>query len=171
MGCVDSGIGMPSISEWAKNRQAYLEKGQMKTGGKIGVVKAGLDMMTLQQKFEKKRAEAKTDEERAAIDKELEEAASMTLLKVLWTVTSIDITNTLFETVQMLLHDVSVTDKEIRKQRAKALEALGQVFMDCPDPEAGKEKDAKQLYEEAAHAAMLELIKKKEEHDQAARGN
>merc|ERR1712048_463479 len=111
---MDSGIGMPSISEWTKNRQAYLQKGQIKNDGKIGMVRAGLDMMSLQQKFEKKRAEAKSDEERAAIDKELEEAASMTMLKVLWTVTSIDITNTLFETVQMLLHDVSVTDKEIR---------------------------------------------------------
>lgn len=171
LGSSDSGIGMPSISAWAKNRQAYLETQNTKTSGKLAMVKAGLDMVTLQQKFEKKRAGAKTDEERAAIDKELEEAASVTMLKVLWTITSIDITSTLFETIQMLLHDVSVKDKDIRKQRANALEALGQVFMDCPDPDDGKEKDTKQLYEDAAHAALLEVIKKKEEHDQAARGN
>mmetsp|Transcript_12868 Transcript_12868/g.18904 ORF Transcript_12868/g.18904 Transcript_12868/m.18904 type:complete len:540 (-) Transcript_12868:1856-3475(-) len=171
LGCTDSGIGMPSITSWAKNRQAYVQKEQAKTGNAYALVRGGLDMMSLQAKFAKKRAEAKTDEERAAVDKELEEAASMTMLKVLWTITSIDISSTLFETTQMLLHDASVKDKDIRKQRANALEALGQVFMDCPDPRAGEGKDAKQLYEDAAHAALLEVIKKKEEHDQSARGN
>lgn len=37
--------------------------------------------------------------------------------------------------------------------------------MDCPAPktESGEEKNAKELYEEAAFAAMLETMKQKDE--------
>ncbi|EJK74464.1 hypothetical protein THAOC_03853, partial [Thalassiosira oceanica] len=43
----------------------------------------------------------------------------------------------------------------------------GQIFMDCP-AQSKIFGDAKKLYEEAAFAAMLETIKRKEEAAQAA---
>jgi hypothetical protein len=67
----------------------------------------------------------------------------------------------------MIFFDQSV-DKAIRKQRALGLQKLGQVFQACPPPEGQEDKDAKTLYEEAAFAAMLETIKRKDEAAHAA---
>jgi hypothetical protein len=50
-----------------------------------------------------------------------------TALDWLWKQTVVDITNTIHECVQMVLNDHSVSP-EIRKARAKALEACGGVF-------------------------------------------
>lgn len=139
----------------------------------MDTLRSGMTMMTMQQKYQEKMANAATDEEKAAIQTEMESALSTTLLKLLWTTTTVDITNTLYETMQMVLFDQSV-DKETRKRRAHGLKKLGEVFMACPEPELGEneeEKDAKKLYEEAAFAAMLETIKKKEEAQQQASGN
>ena len=64
----------------------------------------------------------------------------------------------------MVFFDKAV-DKTIRKKRAEGLKLLGQTFMDCPAPknETGEEKNAKEMYEEAAFAAMLETMKQKDE--------
>ena len=129
-------------------------------------------MMGLQQTFMQKMEAAKSEEEKAVIREEMENAMSITMLKILWTTTVVDITNTLYEVIQMVLFDQSV-DKDTRKRRAHGLKKLGQTFMDCPEPalaENEEQKDAKKLYEEAAFAAMLETIKKKEDAQQKAAG-
>lgn len=160
---------MPSIAEWAANRKAKLDAQGVKNKHKMDTLRSGLDMLQIQAKYQQKMQEASTDEEKKAIEEEMESVASTTLLKVLWTTTSIDITNTLYEVIQMVLFDKSV-DKDTRESRAHGLKILGEIFMDCPDPEVaeGDAKDAKKLYEEAAFAAMLETIKRKEEANQKA---
>jgi len=173
LGSAESGVGMPSIGKWAANQHAKMSSKSDKNKNKMDTLRSGMTMMTMQQKYQEKMANAATDEEKAAVQTEMESALSTTLLKLLWTTTTVDITNTLYETMQMVLFDQSV-DKETRKRRAHGLKKLGEVFMACPELELGEneeEKDAKKLYEEAAFAAMLETIKKKEEAQQQASGN
>lgn len=172
IGSTESGIGMPSISKWGANQKAKMDSRSDKNHNKMETLRSGMTMMTMQAKYAQQLADAKTDEEKAAIEQELESAMSTTLLKILWTTTTVDISSTLYEAIQMVLHDQSV-DKDTRERRAHGLQKLGEVFMECPEPELGEneeEKDAKKLYEEAAFAAMLETIHQKEKGQQAASG-
>lgn len=172
LGSADAGIGMPSISKWGANQKAKMNSSQDKNKNKMATLRSGLTMMTMQAKYQEQLVKATTDEEKAKIQEEMESALSTTLLKILWTTTTVDITNTLYEVIQMVLFDQSV-DSKMRERRAHGLKKLGEIFMACPEPELGEneeEKDAKKLYEEAAFAAMLETIKKKEESQQKANG-
>jgi hypothetical protein len=72
----------------------------------------------------------------------------------------VDITSTLYEAIKMVLFDKSV-EKDVLKKRAKGLFKLGETFSACPSVE--KENDPAELYEEAAFAAMLETVKRKED--------
>jgi hypothetical protein len=173
LGSLDSGVGLPSISRWANAQSAQIKEKQAKNKQAVEALTGGIDMMTLQAQLDKKMQEAQTDEEKAAIKKEMEKAASEAMLKVLWTTTVVDITSTIHEVSQMVFFDQAV-DVKTRKLRAKGLREMGQVFMDCPtSPQdaAGEKMDAQALYEEAAFAAMLETIKRKEEASFRASGN
>ena len=145
---------------------AQLEKSTDANKAKRDGIVAGVKMMTVQQKAAHDIAEAQTDEERKAAEQVLENEMAKGMVNMMWTTTVVDITATLHETIQMVLFDQSV-DKEVRKRRAYGLKNLGEVFMACPAP-PGVKADAKQMYEEAAFAAMLETVKRKEEEAQAA---
>ena len=121
----------------------------------------GLKMMELQLKLKEAMEKAETDEERNQIAKEAEEVATEMMMKALWTTTVVDITSTLYETCNMVFFDQSV-DKAVRKSRAKALKQLGEIWMNIPEPEEGEEKDYRTLYEDAAMAAMVETLRRKE---------
>ena len=166
LGSVESGIGLPSISKWAAGRQAQMKARRAKGKNAIEALTTGIDMMQVQATFEHKMKEAKTDEEREAATKEMENAAAESMLKMLWTTLVVDVTSTIHEVAQMLFHD-EAADAKTRKLRAQGLKALGQTFMDCPVPpkdEASEKKmDAKAMYEEAAFNAMLETMKRKDE--------
>lgn len=163
LGAIDSGVGMPSIAKWAKGHYAKVEKSADNSKAKRDGLMAGMKMMTLQQKAAQELAEAKTEEERMEKQAAMEEAQVSGMLNLMWTTTVVDITVTLHEATQMVLHDRSV-DKETRKKRAYGLKNLAEIFMTCQTPaESGQPEDAKKLYEEAALAAMLETIKRKEE--------
>ena len=164
-----SGHGLPSLGQWAAAQKAKSEKNRGSTQNKIETLKAGIDLMKLQQELQAKMAAAKTDEEKAAVQKEMEEASVGILLRVLWTTTVVDISSTIHETCQMVFFDQAVSE-EVRLKRVAAVKALGQIWMDTESPasENEEEKDAKRLYEEAAFAAMLETIKRK---DEAAHGH
>eukprot|EP01083_Nonionella_stella_P049526 131929_1 len=124
---------------------------------------AGMKMMGAQQKAAQEMAEAKTDEERQAKQTEMEQAQLSGMLGVMWTTTVVDITTTLHEVAQMVLHDQNV-DKATRKKRAHGLKNMAEIFMACKTPnQSSQPQDAKTLYEEAAMAAMIETIKRKEE--------
>ena len=108
---------------------------------------------------------AQTDEERTKIAQEAEEVATEMMINALWTTCIVDITSTLYEACNMVFFDQSV-GKSVRKSRAKALAQLGKIMMETPRPDNAEEKDFKQLYEEAAMAAMVETLRRKEEGGQ-----
>lgn len=164
VGSMDSGVGLPSVSKWASANKAAMKESSDANKYKMDTLRAGMEMMSVQQKFAKEMEAAKTEEEKKAVQAKMEEASGDTLLKILWTTTVVDITAAIHEAAQMLLFDKSV-DTETRLKRAHGLKALGQVFMDCPAPEksSDEEKSAAKQYEEAAFAAMVETIKRKEE--------
>lgn len=71
--------------------------------------------------------------------------------------------STVHEVCQMVFFDQSV-DKEIRKRRAHAVKALGEIFQATPEPPASEgKKSARAIFEEAALAATVETIKRKDE--------
>lgn len=150
-----------------KGHYAQLEKNKDVNKAKREGLVAGVKMMTVQQKAAQDIAAAKTEEEKKVAERAMEEEMTKGMLNMMWTTSVVDITTTLHEVAQMVLYDQSV-NKDVRKRRAYGLKNLGEIFMACPAPlEAGSE-NAKKLYEEAAFAAMLETVKRKEEEAQAA---
>ena len=163
LGSVESGIGLPSISKWAAGRHAQIKARQAKGKNAVEGMTTGMNMMQVEARYNQQMKEAKTDEERYAATKEMENATIESTLKMLWTTLVVDVTSTIHEVAQMVFHDESVNAKS-RKLRAKGLQALGGTFMDSPEPPKYKEKmDAKVMYEEAAFNAMLETMKRKDE--------
>jgi len=161
-GTFDSGVGMPSIGKWAKNRRARMKAHRDKANTRFEGFKAGMDLSAAQAELEAEYTKATTDEERDAVAQKMKDNVMHTLLKIMWTTTAVDVTSTIHETVQMVLYDQSV-DKDTRKKRGQGLVVLGETFEECKASTADEKKDDKTLYEEAAFAAMLETIKKKEE--------
>ena len=135
-----------------------------KRDGLIG----GMKMMVAQQKAAHELAQAATEEERKEKAAAMEQAQMFGMLNIMWTTTVVDITTTLHQVVQMVLHDQSV-DLSTRKRRAGGLQEMGAIFMALSAPnESDQPEDAKKMYEEAAFAAMLETIKRKEEASHSA---
>mmetsp|Transcript_7093 Transcript_7093/g.12831 ORF Transcript_7093/g.12831 Transcript_7093/m.12831 type:complete len:555 (-) Transcript_7093:96-1760(-) len=167
LGSNESGIGMPSIGDWAKGRKAKMTTSGDKSKNQVETLKAGMTMMQMQAKAQAEMEQAKTEEEKKKIQERLQKEMSASMLNVMWTTTVVDITSTLHETCQMVLFDKSV-DKETRERRAHGLKALGEIFEACPEPEQEADIDAARLYEEAAFAAMLETIQRKEQQSYAA---
>ena len=162
-GSINSGQGLPSLSKWAQRQGARLERNTYSNKTKIDQLKAGLEMMKVQKELQAKLQQAKSEEEKQAIAKELEDNAMKTLLVILWTNTVVDISSTLYEVAHMAFFDQSV-DKDTRMERSDAVKRLGEIWMEVPEPESenAEEKDAKKLYEEAAFAAMIETAKRKD---------
>lgn len=163
LGATDSGVGMPSIAKWAKGHYAHMQRSGDTSKAKRDGLVAGMKMMTTKQNAERELAEAKTDEERKEKQAAMEDVQVTGMLNIMWTTTVVDITTTLHEVAQLVLHDQSVS-KDVRKRRGYGLKHLGEIFMACSTPmESDQPEDAKKLYEEAAFAAMLETIRRKEE--------
>lgn len=161
LGSTESGIGMPSIGKWAAGQKAKRKQKKVGNETQVKSLRATFSAMQLQQEYKEKIKEAKTPEEKAQLEKELEDAAQSSVLSLIWTATVVDITATIHETCQMIFFDQSV-DKEARKKRAYAVKNLGLAFQACPAPIKEKQ-DAKHLFEEAALAAMVETMKRKDE--------
>lgn len=170
-GSLDSGHGLPSIAKWAAKTQASVEAKHTEQKGKMEQLRAGLDMMKIQAEVQEKLAKATTDEEKAALNDKLTNASIEIMLRVLWTTTVVDITATIQETTQMVFFDSSVT-QEVHLRRVAAVKTLGSIWMNLAELTDTnidtKAKDARQLYEEAAFAAMLETVKRQ---DEAAHGS
>ena len=167
LGSLESGLGMPSISKWAEAQQAHLETSRAANKAQVAALTSGFEIMKLQAEYQQKMEAAETDEERVKIEKELAGASAAIMLRVVWTTAVVDITATLHEACQMVFFDQSV-DKAARKERAYGVRNLGEIFQACRPPPGYEEKDAKTLYEEAAFAAMLETVKRKDEAAYAA---
>lgn len=165
-GSLDSGHGLPSIARWAAKSKASFESKNVEQKGKMEQLRAGLDMMKIQADIQEKLAKATTDEEKAALNDKLTNASIEVMLRVLWTTTVVDITATIQETTQMVFFDTSVAD-DVRLRRVAAVKMLGSLWMNLAEPTGSdsddKAKNSRQLYEEAAFAAMLETVKRQDE--------
>ena len=161
LGSMDSGIGMPSISKWAANRNASRKLNSDASKKKFNTLLATMGMMTDQKELEAAMTKASTDEEKSQIKHEFLALQQRMSLQIMWTMTAVDITATIHEACQMVFFDKSV-DKKVQKRRAKGLRKLGEIFMACPKP-SGPDLDAGNIFEDAAFAAMLETVKRKEE--------
>jgi hypothetical protein len=168
-GSLDSGHGLPSIAKWAAKTQASIETKNVEQKSKMEQLRAGIDLLKIQAEVQDKLKKATTDEEKAALNDKLMNASLIVMLRVLWTTTVVDITATIQETTQMVFFDTSVTD-DVHKHRVAAVKTLGSLWMNVAEPESDSTttKDSRQLYEEAAFAAMLETV---ERQDEAAHGS
>jgi curved DNA-binding protein CbpA len=163
LGSMESGIGMPSIGKWAVAQQARAKKSKAGNKNQFETLMATMDVMKIKMEFQEKVAKAQSEEEKTILQREMEEATQGAMLRIIWTTTAVDITSTVHEVCQMVFFDQSV-DKELRKKRAHGVENLGEIFQSCPEPEIPEgKKDARTLFEEAALAATLETIKRKDE--------
>jgi curved DNA-binding protein CbpA len=163
LGSADSGIGMPSISKWAKSKAAHFDQSKKNRKNQTNTIFAGLSLLQMQLKFKAEMQKVASDEEKAKLEAEFQKEYVATTLKVMWTITAVDITSTIFETCQMVFFDKSV-DNASRKTRGKAVYDLGDVFMkaaQASDPM--RASVAQKVYQEAAEAAMLETMKRKED--------
>ena len=163
-GSVESGQSLPSFSKWYSGKKAGMDKGRNARKNRRSQFSAGVKMIDLQTKLKEAMDAAQADEECAQIAKEAEEAATELLVRALWTTTVVDITSTLYETCQMVFFDQSV-GKNVRRDRANAVTQLGKLWMELPEPHNDSEahRDFKELYEEAALAAMVETLRRKGE--------
>ena len=162
LGSLESGIGMPSISRWAKKQSEALKVGTNKIiekNLKFGGDKDNRDF----------HIHVSTAIDKSAGDEELEELAMDALKKshlqevavdLLWQQTVVDITSTVKEAAQMVLNDQSVTP-DVRKARAEGLEVLGGVFEKCETAEDPNSYDQKELETVAFHA-MLDTVWRQE---------
>ena len=169
IGSLENGYGLPAMADWAEAQHARIEQRKAQNKNQMDHLRAGMDMIKLAKQYQEKIEAAKSDEEKQKLQEEMQKAAVEITLRILWTTNVVDITATLHETCMMIFHDDSV-DKEIRRYRTEAVQKLGEVWMNM-EPPAGcdaEEKDAVRMYEEAAFAAMLETIKRK---DEAANSN
>ncbi|KAL7556025.1 hypothetical protein ACA910_017353 [Epithemia clementina (nom. ined.)] len=164
IGSLENGYGLPAMAEWADAHHARMQERKAKNKNQMDQLRAGMDMIKLSAEYQNKIQSAKTDEERETLKNEMQKAAVEITLRILWTTNVVDISATLHETCMMVFHD-DVVDKETRKFRAEAVQKLGEVWMNMEAPEgtSAEEKDAVRMYEEAAFAAMLETIKRKDE--------
>mmetsp|Transcript_63433 Transcript_63433/g.95765 ORF Transcript_63433/g.95765 Transcript_63433/m.95765 type:complete len:537 (-) Transcript_63433:122-1732(-) len=160
LGSIESGIGMPSIRNWAK-RQSETMKVQTK--------RISTNIQNLGGNAEKKHLNRQvgTAIDKSEGDADLEEMAKdilkkshlqRTTLQIMWTETVMDISNTLYEVVRYVMHDHNVT-AEVRKKRAEGLVVLGEIFENATTDSFSSEQ--KELEEVAFHA-MLDTVWRQE---------
>jgi hypothetical protein len=89
----------------------------------------------------------------------LKNALQNKVVRILWKQTVVDITNTIHEAAQMVLHDQNMS-AEIRKKRGHGLQTLGEIF------QTAKKRDIPRIeqeeMEEIAFNAMLDTVWRQE---------
>ena len=162
LGSLDSGIGMPSIARWVKGKAANLEKDRKAGNATSDTISAAMKTAKMNEDASVAVAQARTEQEKHRIAEDLAKEQLSVMLQIMWTMTAVDITSTVHEACQMLFFDQSLeVSKSLLKKRAKGVKKLGEIFMAVPPIE--RENDPSKLYEEAAFAAMIETVKRKEE--------
>lgn len=161
LGSLDSGIGMPSIAKWVKGKGAKCEKSYAVGKAQADALSAVINTAKVTQDAEAAISQARTEEEKNCIAEGLAKDQLSVMLQIMWTMTTVDITSTIHEACQMLFFDKAVEDKSVLKKRAKGVRKLGEIFMSTPAVD--RNDDPTKIYEEAAFAAMVETIKRKEE--------
>jgi hypothetical protein len=164
LGSANSGIGLPSIAKWADGKKAKHRMAKAGSKNQWETMMATVDAMKVQAQFQEKLRSAKNEDEMKALSSEMADATTSVMLRIIWTTTTVDIMSSIHEACQMVFFDQSV-EKEHRKLRAQAVKKLGEIFQSVAESHSasGDNKDAKALFEEAAMAATLETIRRKDE--------
>jgi hypothetical protein len=135
------------IGSWGEGAKAQVEEHEIKMGAAKAAFEGTQDMQ---------KEEGGSDEDKLP-----------SFLQVMWNVTVIDITTTLREVVMKVLTDRSVDD-DVRKKRAEAVKALGEIFEKQKVASTDNRKSVRSLYQSAAQAAMEETLNKMREEEERA---
>merc|ERR1712150_149046 len=146
----------------AKSKMAKRKIDNTATNAEVKTVKEGLKLIMAGKEAQEAMEKANTEPEKQFIAEKLVKDQLAAMLKVMWTMTAVDVTSTVHEACQMIFFDKSVKDKSILKKRGKGIRLLGETFLACPKPEDNSD-DYSSMFEEAAFAAMLETVKRKED--------
>lgn len=170
---MESGIGLPSVANWAKKQLETMKHVMHTEAGKAAALAGDFDKMVLESAVKKSDImydETMTDQERNAMEDSLRAKVGDHFLHYMWKTTVVDITNTIHEAAQIVLHDQSVL-ASIRKKRGLALQLLGEIFIAQPALTGSPsfDRDGQKSYEEVAFSAILETIVRKEKSYQWAR--
>lgn len=87
LGSRESGLGMPGVTKWAEAQQAKNKKKSAAKKNQFQTMMASLDAMKIQMEYQQKIAQATSDEEKMAMQREMEDATQEIMLKVIWTTT------------------------------------------------------------------------------------
>jgi len=173
LGSMESGIGLPSVANWAKKQLETMKHVMHTEAGKAAALAGDFDKMVLESAVKKSDImydETMTDQERNAMEDSLRAKVGDHFLHYMWKTTVVDITNTIHEAAQIVLHDQSVL-ASIRKKRGLALQLLGEIFIAQPALTGSPsfDRDGQKSYEEVAFSAIVETIVRKEKSYQWAR--
>ena len=123
-------------------------------------VAGNMDRISLNQQVGSVIDKTEGDEDLEQVGKQvLKNALQNKVVRILWQQTVVDITNTIHEAAQMVLHDQNVS-AENRKKRGQGLQILGEIF------QTAKKRDvpiiAQEEMEEIAFNAMLDTVWRQE---------
>ena len=146
-------VATQRLGNWGEGMEARISEHEMKQGA---AMKAFQGTQNMQQ--------SEHDEEGGGDDH------LPTYIGIMWNVTVIDITTTLREVVMKLVCDKSVEDS-VRKKRAQAVKALGEIFEAQKSRTLDKDqRSARGLYQSAAQAAMEETLNKMRKEEEKEEG-
>jgi X-domain of DnaJ-containing len=154
---------MPSIRNWAKKQALCLKHGTKRNGKKIISVGGKKEELALHRNVGTAIEKSEGDEELEEVAMEVLKNSNLkqTAIDLLWQQTVLDITNTLHEAAQMVLHDQNVTP-EIRKARAEGLEVIGVIFGTAQRPEGVSAPEDQEELENVAFHAVLDTVWRQE---------
>jgi curved DNA-binding protein CbpA len=164
LGSIEAGNKI-SIKKWAKGRVASTRDAIQKKKNQLQSQAASMDIVRIQNEYQRRIQNSTSEDEKRVLEQEMAAVTTDVMLRIIWTTTSVDITSTIHETCQMVFFDQSV-DKKRREMRATAVKRLGRVFQECASETQlaeGERADARILFSEAAMAATLETMKRKDE--------
>ncbi|KAG7348343.1 DnaJ protein [Nitzschia inconspicua] len=159
LGALNKGVGMPSISDWARKHSEGFRLSTEKLAHKVSNMGGDKDKVSLHQHVATaiEKSEGDSDLEDLAMDALKKSRLHKTALNLLWKQTVVDITSTIHESAQMVLNDHSVPS-DIRKRRAKALEACGGIFEKAVRASGEQAPSQQEELEKVAFNAMLNTV-------------
>lgn len=162
LGSIESGVGLPSLSQWAKKQAECLKVGTISVAQKVKDIGGDQDRLTLTNNVARAIDASEGSVEATKLAKEILRKSSLqeNALRVLWKQTVVDITSTVHEACQMVLHDSNVS-MDTRKRRAEGLSELGKIFEDATGQ--SKPIPEQEGLEQLAFHAMLDTIWRQEE--------
>eukprot|EP00536_Pseudo-nitzschia_multiseries_P011884 jgi/Psemu1/289958/fgenesh1_pg.430_\ len=163
LGSTKSGIGMPSVSRWAKKQHKKMQLGTRNAIETTRNLTGSTSHRELHQQVSTAIAKSVGEEEleEVAMDALKKSHLQQIAVELLWQQTVADITRTVREACQMVLNDLSVAP-DVRTARAMGLEALGGVFEAAERSENEHRSYDEQELERVAFHTMLKTVWRQE---------